>query len=88
MFSIINGICVFGIPVGLFLIPLIGRNGGILVGASFIILGIMFMLLPFPVDNMISKYKIKKAISLTRIIAAVLLVVGIASLICAFLLLK
>ena len=68
VFSIINGICVFGIPVGLFLISF-SRSVGLTVAlASCIILGIMLIILPFPTENMISKFKIQKAVKITRII--------------------
>ena len=85
MFSIINGICVFAIPVGLFLLPIIGKNGGYIISAALGVLGIMFFLLPFPVDNMISKYKLKKAIFLTKILAVVLFVLSIIVLVATFL---
>ena len=62
VFSIVNGICVFGIPVGLFLISF-SRSVGLTVAlASCIILGIMLIILPFPTENMISKFKIQKAV--------------------------
>ena len=51
VFSILNIIGVFGIPVGLFL--------------------------PFPVENMISSMKIKKAVFVTRMIGAGLFALGV-----------
>ena len=77
VFSIINGICVFGIPVGLFLISF-SRNVGLTVAlASCIILGIMLIILPFPTENMISKFKIQKAVKITRIIGCAVIFLGL-----------
>lgn len=76
-FSIINGICVFGIPVGLFLFPFSKTLGTTVATASCIILGIMFLLLPFPTDNMISKNKLQNAIKRTRLLAILIIVLGL-----------
>lgn len=77
VFSIINGICVFGIPVGLFLISF-SRSVGLTVAlASCIILGIMLIILPFPTENMISKFKIQKAVIITRIIGCAVIFLGL-----------
>nr|WP_294369358.1 hypothetical protein [uncultured Ruminococcus sp.] len=77
VFSIINGICVFGIPVGLFLISF-SRSVGLTVAlASCIILGIMLIILPFPTENMISKFKIQKAVKITRIIGCAVIFLGL-----------
>ncbi len=77
VFSIINGICVFGIPVGLFLISF-SRSVGLTVAlASCIILGIMLIILPFPTENMISKFKIQKAVKITRIIGCAVILLGL-----------
>lgn len=77
VFSIINGICVFGIPVGLFLISF-SRSVGLTVAlTSCIILGIMLIILPFPTENMISKFKIQKAVKITRIIGCAVIFLGL-----------
>lgn len=77
VFSIINGICVFGIPVGLFLISF-SRSVGLTVAlASCIILGIMLIILPFPTENMILKFKIQKAVKITRIIGCAVIFLGL-----------
>lgn len=77
VFSIVNGICVFGIPVGLFLISF-SRSVGLTVAlASCIILGIMLIILPFPTENMISKFKIQKAVKITRIIGCAVIFLGL-----------
>lgn len=82
-FSVINAVCVFGIPIGLFLFPFIKVTGTIIASASCIILGLLLVFLPFPTDNMISKFKIKKAVKITRIIGAA--IIGLGFIIIAFL---
>ena len=75
-FSIINGFFVLGIGISIFLysfMPAAAYFGA----ACLIILGIMYLFLPFPADIMIEKYKLKKAIFFTRIIAGVLLLLGV-----------
>ena len=78
LFGIINMICVFGIPIGIFLSSFLNVGGTIISFASCVILGIMLLLLPFPTDNMISKYKIKKAVSITRKIGIAVIALGFA----------
>lgn len=77
-FSIVNGICVFGIPVGLFLLPFAEDVGMVVALISCLILGIMLILLPFPTDNMISKFKLQKAMKITRIIGMCVIALGFA----------
>ncbi|MCH5303713.1 MAG: hypothetical protein J1E41_02520 [Ruminococcus sp.] len=77
VFSIINIICVFAIPVGLFIFSFRSDIGFTMMSFALAILGLTIMLLPFPVENMISSMKIKKAMKVTRIIGAVLLLLGI-----------
>lgn len=83
-FGIVNGICVFGIPIGLFMFSLRQSIGFTMISLSVLILGLMIVIFPFPVDNMISSMKLKKAVSVTRIIGAVLLALGIALVILDF----
>lgn len=78
-FSIINSICVFGIPIGIFVFSFARTLGMIVAVISFLVLGIMLILLPFPTDNMISKYKIKKAVKITRYIGIAVITLGIIS---------
>ncbi|MEE1218985.1 MAG: hypothetical protein U0L20_03580 [Ruminococcus sp.] len=77
LFSIVNTICVFGIPVGIFLFPFLGTIGAVVASASCIILGILILFLPFPTEGTISKHKIQKAIKLTRIFGGILIAFGI-----------
>lgn len=76
LFSVINGICVFGIPIGLFVASFSNSIGTIVSVGSCIILGIMLIILPFPTENMISKFKIQKSMKLTRIIGLALIGLG------------
>lgn len=78
VFSAINTICVFGIPVGMFLFSFLDTIGMILSFSSCVILGIMLLLLPFPTENMISKHKIKKAVRITRYIGIAVIALGFA----------
>lgn len=81
IFSVINMICVFGITIGIFLFAFLRIPGMILTVASCTILGIMLLLLPFPTENMISKYKIQKATKITRYIGLAVIGLGIMFLI-------
>ena len=78
-------ICFFGIPIGIFLFAFLRTAGMIITVASCDILGIMLILLPFPTENMISKYKLKKATKITRIIG--LAVIGLGFMFLIFMLL-
>lgn len=77
LFSVINGICVFGIPVGLFAFSFSRNVGTIISVASCFILGLMLLILPFPTDGMLSKYKIKNAMKKVRIVGIGLIFLGI-----------
>lgn len=77
LFSIINCICVFTIPVGLFMFSLVREIGASMIAFALTILGITVYLLPFPTENMISKFKLKKAVKICKIIGAVIFIVGI-----------
>ena len=83
IFSVINAICVFGIPVGIFLFSFAKLVGALIAAGSCVILGIMLILLPFPTEGMISKFKLKKAMKITRIVGIV--VIGLGFLIIGFL---
>ena len=78
IFSIFNVIGVFGIPVGLFLSAIDTVIGFSLTAFSLMLVGITVFLLPFPVENMISSMKIKKAVFVTRMIGVGFIVLGIA----------
>ena len=76
LFSVINVICVFGIPVGLFLFPFSKSVGTVLASVCCVVLGIMLLFLPFPTEGMISKLKLQKAMKITRIIGASVIALG------------
>ena len=79
LIGIINGISVLSIGIGLFIFSMIREVGAYMVAIPTVILGILFLLFPIPADVMIQKFKLKKAIKITRIIAGVVLVLGIAA---------
>lgn len=84
IFSVLNCIGVFGIPVGIFLFSFANSVGATIVSVSLLILGIAVSLMPFPTENMLSKRKIEKAVKTTRIIGLILLALGVISFICDF----
>lgn len=86
IFSIINCICVFGIPIGIFLFPFAESVGLAVAAISSIILGITIFALPFPTESMIAKRKIEKAIKMTKIFGIILLLAGIITMIIDFVL--
>ncbi len=78
MFLIVNTICVFGIPVGLFLASFSTAVGIPIAAASCMVLGLMLILLPFPTEGMIKKHKLQKAIKISRIFGGVVIGLGFA----------
>lgn len=77
--GIINGISVMSIGIGFFVFSFFKEVGAYMIAIPMVILGILFLFFPIPADVMIQKYKIKKSIKITRIIATVLLVTGITA---------
>ena len=77
IFSIINGICVFGIPIGIFMFPFVESIGLAISAISAIVLGLTIIALPFPTESMIDKRKIQKAIKLTKIFGLILVLCGV-----------
>lgn len=80
-FSVINGIFVMVIGVCIFLYSFIRDVGAIGGASALLILGVMYFFLPFPPDVMIRKYKLKKSIFISKIIAGVLFFLGVIVLI-------
>lgn len=78
LFLIVNTICVFGIPVGLFLASFSTAVGIPIAAASCMVLGLMLILLPFPTEGMIRKHKLQKAIKMSRIFGGVIIGLGVA----------
>ena len=78
LFLVINTICVFAIPIGLFLAAFNKYVGlGIAVTAC-VVLGIMLMVLPFPTEGMIKKHKLEKAIKISRGFGIAVIALGAA----------
>ena len=76
-FLIINAVCVFGIPVGLFLAAFNTPLGVSIASFCCLVLGIMLILLPFPTEGMIRKHKLQKAIKMCRIFGGVVIGLGV-----------
>lgn len=73
---VINTICVFGIPVGLFL-GAFNKFVGIPIAAlCCVFLGIILILLPMPTEGMMKKRKLKNAIKVSRIFGGVVVALG------------
>ena len=76
-FGVINGIFVIAIGICIFLYAFSHDVGALGASVSMMILGIMYFFLPFPPEVMIHRYKLKKAIFLTRVIAGILFLLGV-----------
>lgn len=77
LFYIVNTICVFGIPAGLFLAAFSTGVGLSVAVLSCIVLGLMLILLPFPTEGMIKKHKLKKAVARSRIFGFAVIGMGV-----------
>lgn len=83
-YGIINGIFVLVIGICIFLYSFTRAIGAIGGAAALIILGIMYFFLPFPPEIMIHKYKLKKSVFITKILAVIFFLLGIVVLILYF----
>lgn len=81
LFSVINAIFVLGIGIFIFVYSFLRPVGAIGVSSCMLILGVTYFLLPFPVDPMIERFKLKKAIFITKCIAGVLFALGVLALV-------
>ena len=75
-FSMINVVCLFGVMAGLFLFPMAKPFGAGLSIVCCAALGILLLLLPFPTESMIKKFKIQKAIWITRYVGLGMMFLG------------
>ena len=75
-FSMINVVCLFGVMAGLFLFPMAKPFGAGLSIVCCAALGILLLLLPFPTESMIKKFKIQKAIRITRYVGLEMMFLG------------
>lgn len=78
VFSVINCVCLFAIPIGLIVFSIMDYLGFSIIAIGTAVLGLTVLLLPLPTDGMISKLKVKKAVKITRIIGLAILIIGIA----------
>lgn len=75
-FSMINVVCLFGVMAGLLLFPMAKPFGAGLSIVCCAALGILLLLLPFPTESMIKKFKIQKAIRITRYVGLGMMFLG------------
>lgn len=75
-FSMINVVCLFGVMAGLFLFPMAKPFGAGLSIVCCAALGILLLLLPFPTESMKKKFKIQKAIRITRYVGLGMMFLG------------
>ena len=77
LFTVVNTVCVFGIPVGLFLMSFLRLVGTVVASGSCVLLGLMLLIFPFPTEGMIKKYKISKAVKIVRILGIAVIALGL-----------
>lgn len=76
VFAVINTACVFGIPIGIFLMSVAKSVGVTIASGSCVVLGILLILLPLPTEGMIRKFKLKKALFVTRMVGVAVIAMG------------
>ncbi len=81
LFSVLCGVFVLAIAIGIFVFSFWPIAGTIAVVGSSVIIALLLFFLPFPTEGMIQKQKIEKAVKQTRIIAYIVLGFGVAFLI-------
>ena len=84
LLSAVNIIGTCLIAVGIFLYALTNFYGAMAAAIGFLSVGTITVTLPTPTDNIINKFKLKKAVSLIRKFGFVLLVLGVGALVLAF----
>lgn len=84
VFTLLDTIFVFMIPLGIFLGTLTGAIGNSLIVVGLVGLGIMLNLLPFPTESMIRKHQIEKSKKMCRIFGLILVAIGIVGAIILF----
>lgn len=76
LFGIVNMICIFGIPVGIVVSAFNNLLGTAISAVCCFILGLLILIIPIPVDSMISKFKIQKSQKIIRICGIGIIVFG------------
>ena len=84
VFTLLDTIFVFMIPLGIFLGTLTEAIGNSLIVVGLVGLGIMLNLLPFPTESMIRKHQIEKSKKMCRIFGLILVAIGIVGAIILF----
>lgn len=77
LFTVVNTVCVFGIPIGLFFMSFLRVLGTCISAGSCVVLGVMLILFPFPTEGMIRKYKLEKSLKITRFVGVGVIVLGV-----------
>lgn len=77
LFTVVNTICVFGIPVGLFIASFTPPVGVAIASVCCAVLGAMLIWLPMPTEGMIRKHKLQKAIKICRIFGGAVIGLGV-----------
>lgn len=76
-FSALNGIFVLGIGISIFVYSFSRTIGAVGGSICLMILGLLYNFFPFPAEIMIEKYKLKKAVFITKIISGILFALGV-----------
>lgn len=77
LFTFLDAIFVFLIPIGVFMGSVFGGFVDSFIVIGFLGLGIMLNILPFPTESMIKKYQILKSKKICRIFGLILIAIGI-----------
>ena len=85
VFSVFNGIFVLGIGISIFLYSFVQDVGTFMGAGCLLLLGVLYTVFPFPAEVMIERFKLRKALFMTRIIAAVIFLIGVVVLVLALL---
>lgn len=87
LFSIINIVSMIAIMVGAFWAFLASVQVGTLIAAAgFLIMGMLYIILPFGNEGQIKKYKIEKMQKNNKILGSILLLISLIALVLAFVL--
>ena len=76
-FSVINVVCLFGVMAGMFIFPMAKPFGAAMAIICCAVLGVLLLVLPFPTESMIRKFKMKKAIQITRMVGIGMMFLGV-----------
>lgn len=85
LFSVINIIGILAIFIGGFLAMMLEIGIGLYcIGGGFILLGILYIFLPFCTPEQIKKHKIEKAVKTVKFLGLIIIILGIGTVIAGF----